>query len=134
MSSLAILTATCFAAAWFGMPPVSAEQTYSGHGDYQVFCASCHGATAKGDGVIAKSLAKRPPDLTQLAARNNGEFPEENVARTIDGREPGTAHGNADMPAWGDVFAKSQESAGPENAAARISTLVKYLESLQVKE
>ena len=47
---------------------------------------------------------------------------------------PGSPHGDSDMPAWGDVFAKSRESAGPENAAARISTLVKYLESLQVKE
>ena len=133
MRTLAILTATCVAAAWLGTPPVSAEQTYSGNGDYQVFCASCHGATAKGDGVIAKSLAKRPSDLTQLTARNNGEFPEEKVARTIDGRELESAHGNADMPAWGDVFAKSQESQGPEAAKARITALVQYLKTIQEK-
>jgi mono/diheme cytochrome c family protein len=108
-------------------------QPYSGSGDYLAYCASCHGAEARGDGVIAKSLKKRPADLTQLARRNNGVFPEERVVTTIDGREPGTAHGGSDMPAWGGVLAGSRDSAGAENAAVRIGVLVKYLETLQAK-
>jgi mono/diheme cytochrome c family protein len=108
-------------------------QRYSGSGDYQVYCASCHGAEARGDGVIAKSLKKRPADLTQLTKRNNGVFPEERVFKTIDGRQASSAHGNPDMPAWGDVLARSSESAGAENAAARIEVLVKYLQTLQAK-
>jgi mono/diheme cytochrome c family protein len=108
-------------------------QRYSGAGDYQVFCASCHGASAKGDGSIAKSLKKRPPDLTQLSKLNDGVFPEDRVLRTVDGRRPVSAHTNSDMPAWGEVFAKSSESAGAENTAARIDTLVKYLQTLQAK-
>ena len=110
------------------------SQPYSGSGDYQAYCASCHGANARGDGVIAKSLKKRPADLSQLTRRNNGIFPGEKIAKTIDGRMPGSPHGDADMPAWGDVFAKSRESEGPENAAVRIGTLVRFLEALQVKE
>ena len=109
-------------------------QPYSGSADYQAYCASCHGAGARGDGMIAKSLKKHPADLTRLAKRNNGMFPEEKVFKTIDGRMPGSAHTDSDMPAWGDVFAKSTESAGAENAAARIEVLVKYLATLQVKE
>jgi len=108
------------------------SEPYSGSGDYQVYCGSCHGAGGKGDGAIAKSLKKQPPDLTQLSKQNNGVFPVDKVSKTVDGRTSGSAH-DADMPAWGDVFAKSSESQGPENVAMRIRTLVKYLESLQAK-
>lgn len=107
-------------------------QPYSGNGDYQVYCSSCHGTEGKGDGVIAKSLKQRPSDLTQLAKRNNGLFPEKKVFEAIDGRKV-TAHGDPDMPAWAEVFAKSRDSAGAENAAARIDVLVQYLQTLQVK-
>jgi mono/diheme cytochrome c family protein len=106
-------------------------QPYSGSGDYQVYCSSCHGTEARGDGVIAKSLKKRPSDLTQLTKHNDGTFPQDKVFKTIDGRQGG-GHSD-DMPAWADVFAKASESAGPENAVARINTLVKYIESLQAK-
>ena len=133
MRTFTILTAACLAMAWPGAAPASAGQSYSGNADYQVFCSSCHGSTAKGDGVIAKSLPKHPADLTQLKARNKGVFPEEKVSKTIDGREPLSAHGNSDMPAWGDVFAKSSESQGAEAAKARIAALVDYLQSLQEK-
>jgi hypothetical protein len=37
------------------------------------------------------------------------------------------------MPLWGDVFSKSQTSAGPEDVKARIDALVKYLETIQDK-
>jgi mono/diheme cytochrome c family protein len=107
-------------------------QPYSGHADYQAYCSSCHGTEARGDGMIAKSLKQRPSDLTRLAGRNNGVFPEKKVFEAIDGRKIG-AHGNPDMPAWADVFAKATESAGAENAAARIDVLVQYLQTLQVK-
>lgn len=108
-------------------------QGYSGPADFQTYCASCHGATAKGDGTIASSLAKRPPDLTKLALRNDGKYPSDVVLKSIDGREPASGHGKTDMPAWIDVFAKSSESEGPGAAKARIDALVKYLETLQEK-
>ena len=108
-------------------------QPYAGNGDYQIFCASCHGAEARGDGVIAKSLKKPPPDLTVLTKRHDGVFPAEKVYKIIDGREPGSSHTSSDMPAWGDVFAKASGSAGPENVAARINAIVAYLKTLQAK-
>ena len=108
-----------------------AEQ-YSGSGDYSVYCSSCHGTGGKGDGSIAGMLKKRPADLTQLAKANKDVFPDDKVFKTIDGRGS-SAHADSDMPSWGDVFAKSKESEGAENAALRIRTLVRYLESLQAK-
>ncbi len=128
MRALAI--ATVVAAAAFGATSASAGQSYSGTNDYQMFCSSCHGATAKGDGPIAASLAKRPPDLTQLSIRNDAVFPEEKVSKTITGNG---VHTKSDMPAWSEVFAKSQDSAGPEAAEARITALVHYLATIQEK-
>jgi mono/diheme cytochrome c family protein len=135
MRTLGLLMFVCIGAA---SSAVIAAQTarqsiYSGSDDFQTYCASCHGTAAKGDGPIAKSLPKRPPDLTQLAKRNNDVFPEAQVFKTIDGRTPGASHPGADMPMWGDVFAKAGESAGPEAAAARITALVTYLERIQAK-
>ena len=110
------------------------SQQYSGSADYQTYCASCHGAGARGDGVLAKSLKRHPADLTQLTKRNSGVFPEEKTFKAIDGRQPASAHSPSDMPVWGDVLAKSSESAGADNAAARIEVLVKYLQTIQAKE
>jgi len=96
--------------------------------DFQSFCASCHGATGKGDGVLAGALRKRPSDLTRLTIRNEGVYPAEAVLKIIDG-----GHETADMPAWKDVFAKSQDSAGVDAAKTRMRSLVKFLETLQQK-
>ena len=83
--------------------------------------------------MIAKSLKRRPADLTQIAQRNGGVFPNAKVAKAIDGRESASPHGRTDMPAWGDVLAKSSASPSAEDTAARIDALVKYLQGLQVK-
>jgi cytochrome c len=111
----------------------AAQARFSGSGDFQAYCSSCHGTGAKGDGIIAKSLPKRPPDLTQLAKRNHDVFPGDKALKLIDGRSPGATHPGKDMPIWGDVFAKSAESGGAEATAARIEAMVKYLETIQEK-
>ena len=111
----------------------AAQARFSGSGDFQAYCSSCHGTGAKGDGIIAKSLPKRPPDLTQLANRNNGVFPEERVVKMIDGRSDTTTHSGADMPKWGEVFAKSSESPGADATAERIKAMAQYLATIQDK-
>ena len=109
------------------------SEPYSGNADYMAYCTACHGPEGRGDGTLAKSLKKRPADLTLLTKGNNGTFPKQRVVKSIDGSEPGSAHGNSDMPTWGDVLAKSSASPGAENAAARIGVLVAYLETLQAR-
>ena len=100
---------------------------------YDVYCATCHGPEGKGDGTLSKSVRKKPADLTQLAKKNNGQFPADTVAKFIDGRTRDEAHLKSDMPVWGDVFSKSQTSSSPEEVKARIDALVKYIETLQQK-
>jgi mono/diheme cytochrome c family protein len=129
---IGLIAATSVVAATVGTAPQTA-QIAEGKKDYDFYCASCHGAEGKGDGTLGKTLRKRPADLTQLAKKNQGQFPAETVAQLIDGRNSDEAHRKGDMPLWGDVFSKSQSSAGPEDVKARIGALVKYLETIQDK-
>jgi mono/diheme cytochrome c family protein len=120
------------ASALTGVAPQAQTQRYSGERDYQDYCSSCHGGEAKGDGAIAKSLLRRPSDLTTLTRRNHGRFPGQKVFKAVDGRRS-FVHSDSDMPAWAEVFANATESSGADNAAARIDALVRYLQTLQVK-
>lgn len=109
----------------------SQRTAFSGKPLYSTYCATCHGTTAKGDGPFAKSLRKRPPDLTQLARQNQGTFPADRVTKIIDGRDPAVGHGNSDMPIWGDAFSRTKEDSDPESVQLKIEAIVKYLDSLQ---
>jgi mono/diheme cytochrome c family protein len=126
------IAATSVVAAIVAAGPQT-PQIAEGKQKYDTYCAACHGAEGKGDGTLGKSLQKRPADLTQLAKKNQGQFPTETVAKLIDGRTGDEAHLKADMPVWGDVFSKSRTSTGPEDVKARIDALVKYLETIQDK-
>ena len=103
----------------------------SGRSTFALYCASCHGTSATGDGPLASAMKKRPADLTQIAKRNGGTFPSDLVARTIDGRSPAKGHGGGDMPVWGDAFAKSTRDTA--TVEQKIQRIVRYLESMQVK-
>jgi len=102
----------------------------AGRTTFEVYCASCHGTSAKGDGPLASSMKQRPADLTEIAKRNGGTFPGEQVAQIIDGRKPVKGHGGGNMPVWGDAFAKSSD---PSPVEEKIQRLVSYLQSIQVK-
>ncbi|GIW44086.1 MAG: hypothetical protein KatS3mg077_1368 [Candidatus Binatia bacterium] len=102
---------------------------------YLRYCSACHGETGKGDGVVSHLMNPRPSDLTQLAKKNKGEFPFMRVIRIIDGRETLRAHGDPDMPVWGEIFAS--EVPGAINKEARIRgkvlLITEYLASIQEK-
>ena len=110
----------------------------SGEHDFNMYCASCHGESAKGDGRVAARLEKKPADLTLLTQRY-GEFPRDKVAEFIDGRADVAAHGQRDMPVWGKWFTMEATDGlgGADGDAAtvkrRIDNVVNYIETLQVK-
>ena len=97
-------------------------------------CASCHGTGALGDGPVATLLVLPPPDLTRIAQRHGGVFPDEQVRSVIDGRTGRAAHGTRSMPVWGRQLYFSHK---PDDAAARahadrqIALLVEYVRTLQ---
>lgn len=97
---------------------------------FRTYCASCHGESARGDGPVAEQLRKPVPDLTTYTARNNGVFPGERVRQIIDGRGI-PAHGNREMPVWGDGFRSAGGRLGPEAVKARIDAILRYLQAIQ---
>lgn len=83
---------------------VQAEDFDAGKAEFLSSCASCHGADGKGKGPVSELLKVSPPDLTILAKNNNGVFPTNAVYETIDGSKTIAAHGNREMPIWGERF------------------------------
>jgi mono/diheme cytochrome c family protein len=71
---------------------------------YLRYCGACHGPGGKGDGLAGTFIRPKPIDLTQIAKKNGGKFPFEETVRIIDGRTTVRAHGDSDMPVWGEVF------------------------------
>ena len=94
---------------------------------FRAHCASCHGASGRGNGPVADQLRHVPSDLTQYTRRNGGVFPSERVHRIIDGRDV-PSHGDRDMPVWGDVFKLGSSGA---DVKARIEAIVRYLAGIQ---
>jgi mono/diheme cytochrome c family protein len=101
---------------------------------FHEYCAACHGATGEGNGPVAAELKKPPADLTRIAARRGGTFPDAEIARWIDGRFDVPAHGTREMPIWGRVFQAPAPGAEPDDVVrGRLLTLVEYLKTIQKK-
>jgi mono/diheme cytochrome c family protein len=109
------------------------ELTISGAELYRLHCAGCHGAAGRGDGPVAPLMAVAVPDLTRIAARRGGRFPEDEVARIIDGLSPMAAHGSRHMPVWGyEFYSPDQDDETAHRLAAeRLDRLTRFLGSIQ---
>ena len=106
-----------------------------GQQEFRHACAVCHGLGGKGESVMTalNLLTVRPPDLTQLRKKHQGQFPFWQVYRIIDGREEVKGHGTRDMPIWGEVFRHPEggKRADETSVIGRILALVYYLQSIQ---
>jgi mono/diheme cytochrome c family protein len=112
--------------------PARVTSPASGIETFTSYCAACHGKDAKGDGPAAAALKTAPADLTTLARRNNGKYPEPRVTSILGGQTSLASHGDQEMPVWGPVF--RQMNQGSEALVQmRIRNLNRYLESLQTK-
>ena len=100
---------------------------------YLRYCASCHGGDGRGTGPAAAALRAPPPDLTQLAVRYGGSFPDDWIYQSIDGRALVGAHGTREMPVWGAELWRVQgaEVAAGLKTEAVIDRLVDWLRSIQ---
>lgn len=96
---------------------------------FSSYCAACHGMEGKGNGPAATAMSKTPADLTKIAARNGGTFPDVKVKRYIEGLDEMSAHGSRDMPVWGPLF----RDLNRDTALIRVQALNDYLKSIQVK-
>jgi mono/diheme cytochrome c family protein len=111
--------------------PVKSDTPLTGAGMFKDYCAVCHGKDGKGDGPAAPALKQTPANLTTLAKRHGGKFPDLYVQQVLRNGAKAPAHGDAEMPVWGPLF-RSMD-ADPAIMYVRISSLVNYIKSLQVK-
>jgi len=111
---------------WQDLPPLI--RSVKGPDLFHAYCASCHGPDGRGRGPAAPAF-RSMPDLTTLARRAGGQFPDARVRKVIMGDEIITAHGSREMPVWGPIFHQIEEDVDRGNV--RLENLVKYLESIQ---
>jgi mono/diheme cytochrome c family protein len=109
-----------------GSNPVSGARLY------KQYCAVCHGIDLTGHGPLATELKTPPPDLTTLAQRHGGTFPESYVEEVLRSGVKNPAHGDSDMPIWGPLFA-SIRGTDPAFVNIRIANLAAYIKSMQAK-
>lgn len=129
-----------FAAVALLAVPASAQDVSRGKEIYTERCAVCHGPEGKGDGIVGELFRQKPKDLSLLAKENGGVFPMERVYQSIDGRARIAAHGESNMPVWGEFFMvqalddpRIDPKAARDVVAGRIFAVIQYLESLQAK-
>lgn len=114
-------------------PALAAEDDDLGARLYFNHCAACHGEYGEGTGPVAASMRVTMPNLRTLAQRNGGTFPTDAVASYIDGRESRTAHGDRQMPIWGDVFRGADQATARRTVRRRIAAVVEFISTLQYR-
>jgi len=97
-------------------------------------CAACHGNRADGnEPLVGGQIA---PDLTRIAARNNGVLPRSSVLSQIDGYGRGKVPAEV-MPEFGTLLTGDLipvELDGVFTPTPRpLAALLAYLESIQVR-
>lgn len=111
------------------LPSKKRSETPSGAELYARHCAVCHGNDLRGAGPFPPPYRK-PPDLTSLARRHGGKFPEAYVAKVLRNGVTLPAHGPAEMPVWGSDFA-ARERIDDAEVTERIRRLVLYIKFAQ---
>jgi mono/diheme cytochrome c family protein len=136
LSPVATVIAMVAAASLWAAAVPCAAQPPDGKKDYDQYCAVCHGPKGDGKGVGSYTLSgTNPSDLTQLSRRNRGKFPFDEVYAIVDGRTEFPSHERLNMPFFGTNF-EMEEGRSPQAKArvdARITAIVRYIESLQKK-
>lgn len=108
-----------------------------GKREYDSNCASCHGVSGKGNGVLVELLRRSPPDLTTLTKRNAGVFPVSRLYEIIEGANV-PSHGSRDMPVWGSDYRSKAAEYYMETpydpdafVRSRILALLEYISKFQ---
>lgn len=109
---------------------IAGADSPSGAELYTQHCAVCHGNDLEGTGP-APYPYRPPPDLTTLAKRHGGTFPEAYVSSVLRNGVVMPAHGPAEMPIWGNEFTSNR--LGEAQVTLRITRLTSYIKSLQAR-
>ena len=111
------------------------ETETAGRWLYLKYCSACHGSDGKGDGVASGYLRPKPIDLRLIAKNAGGEFPFVPTMQAIDGTKTVRAHGDANMPVWGELLRSepSDPMAHRVEVQGKLMLITDYLRSIQQK-
>lgn len=135
VATLAATMLPVLATAQTAVKKVPAKPTSMASGEemYKEYCAACHGLSGKGDGPAAPALKAVPANLTTLAARNGGQFPDAKVIETIRSGPQIAAHGSKEMPVWGNIFLAMRNGPNDAEVQLRAHNLAEYIKTMQGK-
>ena len=73
------------------------------------------------------------PNLTLLRGNNKGAYPLDRVMSSIDGRRVVRAHGDRNMPVWGEVFREENEKQKYTELTSllKVKLIAEYVGTLQ---
>jgi mono/diheme cytochrome c family protein len=114
-------------------PTLSAgDDVADGHKYFVRYCASCHGTDGTGDGPVAKTLVTPPANLRKLGDKYGMPLPAHKIAEFIDGRDTPRAHGNHEMPVWGEkLYEMGAGERGEYGIGEVIGKIIAYLNTIQ---
>lgn len=97
---------------------------------FQKYCVECHGKNGEGIAELKKQYDNI--DLTRINIRRDmEEFPVDEIARYIDGRNHYKEFGPRPMPMWGvDLMAREHEF-NPDSARTNLGAIISYLIKIQ---
>ena len=103
----------------------------SGKAFYLQYCSSCHGQEGRGNGPVARYLNVKVPDLTLIKEKNKGIYPTDKIMSVIDGRRIVRAHGEREMPVWGEIFKSEQKKYPERTGLLKAKIIAEYVATLQ---
>jgi mono/diheme cytochrome c family protein len=106
------------------------ERIPAGAEIYAQDCAVCHGNDLKGTGDSLYPY-KAAPDLTTLARKYGGKFPDAYFATVVNSGAEIPAHGLAQMPVWGTDLSMAPWT--EKELAQRIASLTNFVKANQRK-
>jgi mono/diheme cytochrome c family protein len=113
----------------------SLESPMPGKVLFQDNCIACHGASGQGNGPLAAGLTTPPADLTKIAARRGGVWPELEIMSILDGYSRSTLP-REDMPVFENFLDDDMVEFDTGNGVSmlvprKLVAIAEYLETLQ---
>ena len=111
------------AAAFLAAPAAHAGDAAAGKAKYEMFCASCHGPTGKGDGPVGAALNPKPRDFStgdfKFDTDKDGKAGTDADLTNVIKNGAAAYGGNAMMAPWGATLSE----ADLENVVAFVRSL-----------
>lgn len=112
--------------------PASEQDVKDGQRYFLRYCASCHGENGDGHGPVAAVLSKPPANLRLLGDKYGLPLPAARIAEVIDGRSAVRAHGNREMPVWGErLYELGEGERGEVGIGEVLGKIIAYLNTIQ---